>query len=337
MVMGWFSTVLALPLSVVVTELVFGWRIDSGRESRRMAGYGFPPLAQAFPLLTEYGALALLGIIVTRVCVASGYPASLTAALYAVLAYGYLLGPAVRTAHGHDFARIQPSPITAVHQRSLSPLVTLAGLAIALLFPIPAYRQPFVHLLMVHAGLSWITAWELTGTGFKIAAVAAIVFIVVCAEQRSLESIGWRTSGAKDVVLGVAAFVATQAVILLTVYLAEKALPGALAETRAGGAMYAGLPLPLNLLDSICSGVAEEIGFRGYALERLSEITGSRWLGAGIPYVIEVLCHAPVWGFHGMLLKAPPLLILVLLYLWQRSLPACILAHVLSDVIPTFW
>jgi membrane protease YdiL (CAAX protease family) len=181
-----------------------------------------------------------------------------------------------------------------------------------------------------------MTAWELTGTVFKISAVLAIFFIVVRREKRSVKSIGWRSPRLKDVVLGVAAFLAVQELSRVTWSLALIVMPKAVADMRAGAALYASLPLSLNVLGAISNGAAEEVGYRGYALERLSEITGSTWLGAGIPYFVEVLCHAPIWGFHGMLLQAPPLLIFVLLYLWQRSLPACILGHLLCDVIPIF-
>jgi uncharacterized protein len=182
-----------------------------------------------------------------------------------------------------------------------------------------------------------MTAWELTGTVFKISAVVAILFIVSQREKRPLGSIGWRAPRLKDVFLGVGAFLAVQESFRVILPLALKVMPSAVAEMRAGTMLYSSLPLSLNLLGAISNGAAEEVGYRGYALERLSEITGSAWLGAGIPYVVEVLCHAPIWGFHGMLVQAPRLLIFVFLYLWQRSLPACILGHVLSDVIPIFW
>ena len=114
-------------------------------------------------------------------------------------------------------------------------------------------------------------------------------------------------------------------------------MPAAAAEIRTGFLFYRNLPLSLNVIGAICNAAAEEIGFRGYAIERLTEITGSLWLAAGIPYVVEVLCHAPVWGGYGMLMQAPRLLIFVLLYCWLRSLPANTFAHLLSDIIPIFW
>jgi len=96
--------------------------------------------------------------------------------------------------------------------------------------------------------------------------------------------------------------------------------------------MYASLPKWLDWSGLLANGIAEEVGFRGYAIERIEELTGSTQLGASVPFIVNVLVHAPVWGFHGMLIKAPILLLFVSLYLWRRNLPACALAHVLIDV-----
>ena len=330
----WFIVLATIPILLFPVMLLWD-RTDSGSELNRMACYGFPPLAREFPVLTELGALALLGIIMPRIFFRFGYPAALSAALYAALAYGYLLQPPEPA--GEQTAVAAPSPILTQRRWSPPPIPTLVGLAIALLFPIVPFRQPFLYLLVASAGVSWTMAGEWVGMVFQIATVVAIFFIVVEWEGRSLDSIGWRRPRLKDVVFGVAAFVAIQQTTVMTWDLAMRVMPSVAADIQAVSVLYGTLPLTVNLLASISSAVAEEVGFRGYALERLSEITGSTLLGAGIPYVVEVLCHAPMWGFHGMLLKAPPLLILVLLYLWRRSLPACIVAHLLADVIPVLW
>lgn len=96
--------------------------------------------------------------------------------------------------------------------------------------------------------------------------------------------------------------------------------------------MYASLPKWLDWSGLVANGIAEEVGFRGYAIERIEELTGSTLLGASVPLIVNVLVHAPVWGFQGMLAKAPILLLLVALYLWRRNLPACALVHVLMDI-----
>ena len=109
-------------------------------------------------------------------------------------------------------------------------------------------------------------------------------------------------------------------------------IPAIASELRLGGAMYRSLPRWLDWSGLLANGFAEEIGFRGYAVERIEELTGSKWLGASIPFVVNVLVHAGVWGPYGMLQKAPILLLLVVLYLWRRSLPACVIVHIVMDI-----
>jgi len=100
----------------------------------------------------------------------------------------------------------------------------------------------------------------------------------------------------------------------------------------SGVPMYASLPKWLDWSGLVANGIAEEVGFRGYAIERIEELTGSTLLGASVPFIVNALVHAPVWGFHGMLAKAPILMLFVVLYLWRRNLPACALAHLLMDI-----
>jgi hypothetical protein len=61
-------------------------------------------------------------------------------------------------------------------------------------------------------------------------------------------------------------------------------------------------------------------------------MTNSTALAASLPFIANVLVHAPIWGFYGMLLKAPILLLFVVFYLWRRSLLGCVVAHLLIDI-----
>ena len=57
----------------------------------------------------------------------------------------------------------------------------------------------------------------------------------------------------------------------------------------------AGVPLYVTILIALIAGVTEELLFRGYPIERLSEISGSTTIGACAAYVIFVGLHAPFW------------------------------------------
>ena len=217
-----------------------------------------------------------------------------------------------------------------VRARELSP-ATMVGLTIALLLPIPPYREPFLHLLMTAWGLSWISAWEATGLVSKLTVIIALPLLVVYWERRGLKSIGVRALSIRDFLAAMAIFLAYLLFSPRLIWMAYK-IPAVAAQLTLGGTMYASLPRWLDWSGLLANGIAEEVGFRGYAIERIEELTGSEVLGASVPFVVNVLVHAPIWGLYGMLVKAPILLLLVALYLWRRSLPACVLAHVLIDI-----
>ena len=214
---------------------------------------------------------------------------------------------------------------------ALSP-ATLVGLTIALLLPIPPYREPFLHLLMTGWGLSWISAWELIGLISKSLVIITLPLLVVYWERRPLKSIGLRALSMRDFLAAIATLLAFVLINRGLIWFVDR-MPVLRSELMSGVAMYASLPKWLDWSGLVANGIAEEVGFRGYAIERIEELTGSTLLGASVPFIVNVLVHAPVWGFHGMLTKAPVLLLFVVLYLWRRNLPACALAHVLMDML----
>ena len=205
------------------------------------------------------------------------------------------------------------------------------GLTIALLLPIPPYREPFLHLLIKDAGLTWIEAWELIGLIAKLTVVVGIPLLVVYWERRPLSTIGIKRLGSRDVLAVLAIFIVWLPIGLAVRILADQ-IPIMSAQLTHGAAMYASLPKFLDSTALIANGIAEEMGFRGYAIERIEELTGSTLIAALLPFAVNVAVHAGAWGFYGMLSKAPLLLPFVALYLWRRNLPACALAHVLIDI-----
>lgn len=217
-----------------------------------------------------------------------------------------------------------------IRGKELSP-ATMVGLTIALLLPIPPYREPFIHLLMTAWGLSWISAWEFIGLISKLMVIIVLPLLVVYWERRSLKSIGVRALSMKDLLAAVTILFVFLLVSPRLIGMADK-IPVVAAELTFADTMYASLPKWLDWSGLLANGIAEEVGFRGYAMERIEELSGSKFIGASLPFVVNVLVHAPVWGLYGMLVKAPILLLLVALYLWRRSLPACVLAHLMIDI-----
>ena len=89
----------------------------------------------------------------------------------------------------------------------------------------------------------------------------------------------------------------------------------------------------VTLLTVIRAGVSEEIFYRGFAIERLQSITGSRWIAAVIPLLAFAGFHFRQ-GIAGVLLALILGAILTGFYLWKRDLVAAMLGHFLVDFVP---
>jgi membrane protease YdiL (CAAX protease family) len=97
--------------------------------------------------------------------------------------------------------------------------------------------------------------------------------------------------------------------------------------------MIVAMPIWLQLFVALSAGFTEETLFRGYAIERVTELTGSRWLGALIPVFVFGAVHAPFWGIGHAVVAGASGLWLTLIYLKTRNLWTAVVAHALLDGI----
>lgn len=201
---------------------------------------------------------------------------------------------------------------------------TFIGLAIAL------FGGPAVVLIYR------LVAEDPTATGNVVlrelvilALVAVLLWIVLTRERLPLSSIGIDGSHiGRSLAWGLVAMVMI-IVGLAACLLLYQAL--GIRYGEGGGAIAASTWAVL--LTVVRAGVAEEIFYRGFALERLEMLTGSRWLAAGI----TLICFAAVHyrqGLPGMFIALVLGAILTGFYLWKRDLIAAIFAHFLVDFIP---
>jgi membrane protease YdiL (CAAX protease family) len=147
-------------------------------------------------------------------------------------------------------------------------------------------------------------------------------------ERRRLSSIGFRRPGIADLALALlAAFVLFMGVGLIYQLL----LPALhLNIDRQLGTVIA-TPLWFRLLTVTRAAVVEETAFRGYGLERLRELTGSKWLAAVVTWFLFTIVHLTSWGWGQVIIAAFGGITLTLLYVWRKNLWANIVAHWLTD------
>jgi len=206
-------------------------------------------------------------------------------------------------------------------------LASLAGLGLALGAPIVATLAASGSLPGTDDAVTAVLINEAFMWGLTLVVLAIMLF----GERRPLASIGLvrPTSAALQTGAGLA-------MILLVLATIAGAIVQALGPpTEAGGPemMVLGLPLWLQLFAAVSAGFTEEILFRGYAIERLTELTGRRWLGALLPVIVFGAVHAPFWGLGHALVAGLTGLWLTLAYLLRRNLWINITAHAGLDAL----
>jgi hypothetical protein len=164
--------------------------------------------------------------------------------------------------------------------------------------------------------------------------VLAILCTVLFWEGKPLTSIGIRSLRASDLGLAVAAYLlAVLSQDLLGALLGSPAFRRVV-PTPNLAQDFIELPLALRLVGATVNSAYEET-WRAFAIERVEMISQSTTMAAIFSLLASVSTHVPYWGLRGALMITPAQLILVILYLVRRSLPTCVVTHLIADVYPT--
>ena len=91
------------------------------------------------------------------------------------------------------------------------------------------------------------------------------------------------------------------------------------------------MPYWFRILMVLRAAVVEEIIFRGYLIEKIRQLTGSKVLAVAISVLAFTGAHLHGWGFVQLIPVCATGLILALLYIWKRDLPSNMFAHFLTD------
>jgi len=212
-----------------------------------------------------------------------------------------------------------------LQSRSPISLAVIVGLMIAL------FGSSLLGLLDLSDRLTTTTAGQLlVNSAIMWFLVGALVVIVLYWENRSVASIGLETPNRREAALGVAAGVAGLVVGILATGIAVAAFQLEQPETLS---TLAELSLPVKLAVVGTAVVTEEVLWRGYPIERLTELTGSVWVGAATSGVVFLAVHYPAWGLVGAIPQAVFTVAIVGVYVKTRNVVACILAHTVINVV----
>ena len=191
-----------------------------------------------------------------------------------------------------------------------------------------ALALPFAHLGTLgkrYLGLGPLWGGEVPWWGLFVLILAYVLII----ERRSLATIGYRRPGFWDAGLGV--IVAVLA-ILGVLFILNVVLPLLHIDlTHETNELYA-TPLLYRVLLVTRAAFVEETAFRGYGFERLTELTGSKWLAALATFALFGLAHySSSGGWGDVIVGAWGGLVLTGLYVWRRNLWSNIICHWIVD------
>lgn len=162
------------------------------------------------------------------------------------------------------------------------------------------------------------------------AIATVMIAYVLLVERRSLFSIGLRRPGGRTVLFGFIGALVMFASVILSYSLLFPLL--GLKMNQEAVSQITRNPLWLQVMIFGRAAVAEEILYRGYPMERVQDLTGSKWLAFLVAALIFTLAHISYWGGAQLIVVGFGAVILGLLYLWRRDLICNMIAHFLVDL-----
>jgi CAAX protease family protein len=207
----------------------------------------------------------------------------------------------------------RPRPLPSARDR----LLALAGLAAGFGWPFllagRTHSIADVHQDLITVVAEWTVVGALAAVAFGVQRWRFVDFNVRGFTRRDLGAMGLALVATYLLVGLVSRFVALQTSSLDVARLGE-------------------VPLTVRIGLVLTAGICEEFIYRGFGIEEIASLTGSWPVGALVSWAAFSLGHIDRYGWSpGLLIPAIAGGALTLLYLWRRSLPACILMHALID------
>lgn len=159
--------------------------------------------------------------------------------------------------------------------------------------------------------------------------VGLLCFFIIPKEGLKLDSIGLHNRHWGKSLLWALGLAIVLFIVLLGCVELSKVFGWKFGESKS----FNKLSLPVVAFVTVRAGVAEDIFYRGYLLERLTTITGKKWIALVLSTVPFGLFHYQQ-GYAGILIATMAGIVLSLFYFWKRDLKANIIAHFLVDFIP---
>lgn len=200
---------------------------------------------------------------------------------------------------------------------------SLIGLAIAIVLPVfglawYAERIPGLNPLLGREGFWW-------------GLVLIVLLYVRVVERRPLSTIGFKRLTGKSVLWGIAGGIAILTFAGLSIIILLPLLH--LKQNAQALSALVAMPLWYKVAIVFRAAICEEVLFRGYGIERLQELSGSRFVAGLVTLALFTVGHLSHWGWAQLIVAGAAGLVLTVLYLWQRDLGANMIAHWITDAV----
>ncbi len=202
----------------------------------------------------------------------------------------------------------------------------LIGLALTLVVPLVPLLPGGKDLMRI-PGFDSLIGRE----PFWWALFAVVLLYVLAVERRPLASIGLHKPNWKTFAIGAGASGAIAVFSGVVVYYGLPLLH--LHENADALKKLMAVPYWFRFAIVLRAAVVEETLFRGYGIERLRELTGSRFVAGALTLAAFTIAHLSYWGWTQVLIAGSAGLVLTVLYLWRRDLGTNMVAHFVTDAV----
>lgn len=198
---------------------------------------------------------------------------------------------------------------------------TMVGLAL------PLIGMPVWYLIVASGLLAGMGRMNrvVLGSLVTVGLAAGVVLVVVLWEKKPLTELGIQKQTKRTIIFALCAsiviVVAGSLISLLLIKVLGMPTPALLTD------QILKFPVWFSVWLVISSSVAEEVLFRGFAIERLGRLTGNIWWGGLITLIWFTALHLPLGLTYSLVIVMPSSALLTLLYIWRRDLVTTAIVH----------
>ena len=191
---------------------------------------------------------------------------------------------------------------------------TIIGLLVFLGLPF-LLQQLHLGLLLFEVGM-----WLL---------LLLIILWIYFVEKKTITSIGWKKLTIKTILSGIGIGM----IFFILLGLSNFAIQAlGLELNQSKGNLFTNQSIYVLLLIALRAAFVEEVLYRGYAFERIYDLTKSKFFAGLVPVIIFTLVHLN-WGVGHLLFVFVVGGLFTIIYSIKRNLALVIIAHLTVDII----